>query len=118
MIELLLFAASVPATDPSVAILAAAVADAAQDAATRAAIISMFSLTIQTVGAVAIAWIAYKQAQLTKNMKLLETNTNSIKDELVAVTKTAGILQGKVEGREELRSEQAARLLSKTKGGK
>ena len=56
-------------------------------------------------GAVLLAWIALKQAQLNKVITVLEKNTNSIKDALIVSTAKAshaeGVLQGKLEQKSE-----------------
>lgn len=53
------------------------------------------------IGAVLLAWIALRQAKLNKVITVLEKNTNSMKDALVAVTAqkshAEGALQGKAE---------------------
>ena len=49
---------------------------------------------IEALKAIALAWIVYMTAHLSRDMRTLERNTNSIKDELVAVTKTAAHAAG------------------------
>ncbi len=44
--------------------------------------------------AIALAWIVYKTAILTRTMVTLEKNTNSIKDELVKTTSDASHAKG------------------------
>lgn len=75
-------------------------------------LLQLFGLIVSSVTAVLLAWIAFRQAALQKaqaelnqTVVTLEKNTNHIKDALVAVTKEAGIAQGKVEGRREFERE-------------
>jgi len=93
MTTLLTLTAAVPLTDPAVA---AAVA--------KADWVNLLSLVVQTAGTVIVAigvpYIAYKQARLNIDMRLLEQNTNSIKDELVRATREAGLLQGAADERD------------------
>jgi hypothetical protein len=117
MIYLILIAAAavaqtaVPSTDPAqitAAINAGVAAKFAQDAADRAALNSNISLLIQTLGTIALAWIALKQTQLGKNMGFLEKNTNSMREELVRVTAKSSRAEGNLEGRAEKEQESAA----------
>lgn len=61
----------------------------------------MFRIFITACSAVAIAWIAYKQAKLALDMKPLEKNTNSMKDELVKEVRIASIALGKKQSQDE-----------------
>lgn len=77
-----------------------------------AGLLALLSVVVTSVTGVLMAWIAFKQAalgrsqsELKETVVTLEKNTNSIKDALVAVTKEAGIAQGKVEGRREFERE-------------
>lgn len=49
---------------------------------------------LEAFQAIALAWIVYKTALMTRNIRLLEKNTNSIKDELVSVTRTSSHAKG------------------------
>lgn len=69
---------------------------------------SLISLCVTSATALGLAWIAYKQAQIGKNMQTLKEQTNHIKDALVAATAEASKAAGKLEGRQELKAEQAA----------
>ena len=64
-------------------------------------------LLINTIGTVLLAYIAYKQLRLTKSMNLLEKNTNSMKDELVAEVRAASLAKGNLQGRKEIKYEEA-----------
>lgn len=68
-----------------------------------------------TIGAVILAWIAYKQAQLSRIVKEVHQQTNHIKDELVASTAKASEAQGKIIGRTELKAELYERAASGAK---
>lgn len=54
-----------------------------------------------------MAWVAYKQLKNGQEIKKLETNTNSIKDALVAATAKGALAEGNLAGREQLLKEQA-----------
>jgi membrane protein implicated in regulation of membrane protease activity len=62
--------------------------------------------TVATVtGSVLLAWIAYKQARLSRTMETLEKQTNSIKDALVASTAKASRSEGVADGRAQVKAE-------------
>jgi hypothetical protein len=88
---------------------AAITSAAASQAAATSNVIGLITIIVQTLGGVALAWLAYKTAALNKNqvainktqneikdtMVVLEKNTNSIKDELVAATAEANFAAGR-----------------------
>jgi len=61
-------------------------------------IVQIITLITGLISTLAIPFVAYY-------IRRLEKNTNSIKDELVAVTKSAAIARGNLEGRAELKEE-------------
>jgi len=109
MLAILTVAAALPAvgSDPQVvaAISAGVAAQLAQEAARRAADMAFYSLVVQTLGSIGIAWITYKQVQLGTNLGKLEINTNSMREELVKVTAKSSRAEGNLEGRAELAQE-------------
>ncbi len=58
---------------------------------------------ISLVGAIASVCNTWMIVRAKKTVSLLEKNTNSLKDELVALTKTSSHAEGLKEGREEER---------------
>jgi len=70
--------------------LAANIGIKAAEDAEVAARYALYSLIVQSVVPIATAWIAFKQVQLTRSMKHVEHNTNSIKDELVTAAHKQG----------------------------
>ena len=77
---------------------------------TQTNIQAFFDFVVQLATAstpIVLAYIAYKQILMTRDVKLLEKNTNSMKDALVAVTKESALAKGNLEGRAELMIEQA-----------
>lgn len=64
-----------------------------------ASIISLISLCVTSLTAVVLAWIAYKQASLSRNLQTLKEQTNHIKDALVASTAKASHAEGVAEGK-------------------
>lgn len=66
-----------------------------------------FIIQLTTVlSPIALAWIAYKQIKNGQEIKKLEVNTNSMKDQLVKVVGEAEKAKGNLEGRSELAGEQ------------
>ena len=78
------------------------------------AIINLFSLFVGSATAVLLAYFAYKQASLSKNVKELAQNTNHLKDELVAEVRVASVAKGKLQGRDELATEIASTSQERT----
>jgi hypothetical protein len=76
---------------------------------------AFFSLIAQLFIPVTAAWIAYNQYQLIRAMNHVVHNTNSIKDELVAVALGKGLAEGNLQGRSEQTAEIAQR--QKKEGG-
>jgi len=68
---------------------------------------TLLGVVMQGVVTMVIAYIAFKQASLTKVIEKLEINTNSMKDQLVAVTRVAGLAEGNLQGRVEQTAEQS-----------
>ena len=96
--------------DPS---LAAAIGQKAAEDASIAARYAFYSLVVQSVVPVAVAWIAFKQASLSSSMKHLEKNTNAIKDELVAAVRVGAFAEGNLQGRTEQTAERQQARVSK-----
>ena len=69
----------------------------------------LLTITVQSITAVVIAYIALKQASLTRTMDKLEKNTNSMKDALVASTKAGALAEGNLQGRLEQTAERAGK---------
>ena len=89
--------------------LAAAIGNKAAEDASIAARYAFYSLVVQSVVPVAVAWIAFKQAALNTSMKHLEKNTNAIKDELVIAVKQGALAEGNLQGRIEQTAETQRR---------
>jgi len=99
-----------PIIDPS---LAAGIGLKAAADAEVAARYAFYSLVVQSMVPVAVAWLTYKQAILTRSMAHLEKNTNAIKDELVASKLAEGLAVGNLQGRAEQTAERADRIRTK-----
>lgn len=65
---------------------------------TQTAVLQVVSLIVTTGGAVLLAWIALKQATLSRVVKELEKNTNSLTEALVKSTAESSLAKGKQEG--------------------
>ena len=84
----------------------------AQDTAAKVQLWTTIGIVVQTSGAVLIAWLAFLQTRLNKNMVKLETNTNSMREQLVNSVAKQNRAEGNVEGRSDLKQEQkAAKML-------
>lgn len=75
----------------------------------------LIGVAVQGFITIVIAYIAFKQATMGKVMKDLELNTNSMKDQLVAITKTSSMAEGNLQGRAEQTAERNAATVSSTK---
>jgi hypothetical protein len=63
---------------------------------------AFLSLCISGFVSIALSWIAYKQAQLLKIMKMTHDSTNSKMDELLKVAIAAAEARGIILGRGEI----------------
>jgi hypothetical protein len=99
-----------PIIDPA---LAAGIGLKAAADAEIAARYAFYSLLVQSLVPIAVAWLTYKQATLQRSMAHLEKNTNAIKDELVAAKLAEGLATGNLQGRAEQTAERANRLTKK-----
>lgn len=73
------------------------------DANTQLAIASIAG----AASAVGVAWIAFKQASLSKAVEEVRHNTNSLTSQLVAKTEITSHAEGKAEGVAEERATEA-----------
>jgi ABC-type Co2+ transport system permease subunit len=71
---------------------------ATEATANQAAFYAFWGLVVQAIATTIVAlagpWFAYRLAVLSRDMKTLEKNTNSIKDELVAATRISSHAEG------------------------
>jgi hypothetical protein len=63
---------------------------------------------LTTLGSVALAWLAYKQTQLTRTMERLHESTNSKMDQLMAAAVAAAEARGQIAGRAAQKQETEA----------
>lgn len=82
----------------------------------QSSLINLGTFVVATVGTLAGAWIAYRQAQLKKTVDVLEKNTNSMKDALVASTAKTGHLEGFIEGVEKAETKAAVIAVAEAAG--
>jgi len=61
-------------------------------------VFALLTLCITTVGAIAMAWIAYKQAALAKSLSNLHDSTNSKMDVLLKNVENAAFARGQLAG--------------------
>lgn len=66
----------------------------------------LLTITIQSITAIVIAYIALRQASLNKTMNQLEKNTNHKLGELLITTKEAALAEGNLRGRLEQTAER------------
>jgi hypothetical protein len=72
-----------------------------------ASIITLISLCVTSATAIGLAWIAYKQAHLSKAVEEVRHNTNSLTSQLVAQTEITSKAEGNAAGRAEQKAEAA-----------
>lgn len=87
---------------------------AAIDVSTQASLIGLVSLSINSITAVALAWIALKQHELRKQVDAVKEQTDGINKALVDSTAKASHAEGKLEGKQEEKEKQADIIIAVT----
>lgn len=79
---------------------------------------SILKTIVQVAGilsTVLLAWIAYKQAALSKTMNVVKEQTDGINKALVATTAVASKAEGKLEAQQEQKAEDKKNGTTNTK---
>lgn len=106
MLHFLLMASDIPITDPAVALAAAMASAAAQAAASQQAIVQIVGLLVTTLGTIVLAFIAYKQAILSKSLEATHQRATQTADSVekihVAVNSERTAMNDKIDQLQEV----------------